>query len=302
MKVTLTGALVAQEQARPPRRGTTRLLWDSEIPGLAARIHPTGYVTFILKCRREGHLRRVKVDGPYARGIVNVVEVARKKVADRFPDVYQKQNLDAATHEQEVHAPVSTDEHTVDRVVAEFVKQHLATRSPGHLRDSKSRLRRFVLPAWRGRDLRSIKSEDVEALLEGIVQMHKPIQANRTLSLIRSLFSWAKAHGLIETNPVKRIQAPAKEHCRERVLEDEELAAIWWSADRLQRSGWRHNPWGPWFKLLMLTGQRRSECARMQWQDVNTAEGVWSPSTMQKPDHTHLEHFQNEPPYPAARR
>jgi integrase len=290
MKVFLTSALVAHEQANPPRRGTTRSLWDTELPGFAARIHPTGGVTFILKCRREGQIRRVKVIGPYGDNIFDLVEFAREQVAELLADGDYRQLSGPAIQEPEGVVPEGAHKHSVDRVAAEFITQHLARRSPGHLRDSKSRLRRFVLPAWSGQDLRSIKRKDVEALLDGIVQMHKPIQANRTLSLLRSLFSWAVAQGLIKTNLAKGIQAPAKERHRGRVLSDQELASVWWAANRLDvwgRLRWWHSPWGPWFKILMLTGQRRSECARMRWQDVNTAEGTWSP-TQRKAGHPHL--------------
>src|SRR5687767_2790467 len=39
------------------------------------------------------------------------------------------------------------------------------------------------------------------------------------------------------------------------------------------------HPFGPIFKLLLLTGQRRGEVASMRWADLDLDKGVWTLSS-----------------------
>jgi integrase len=66
------------------------------------------------------------------------------------------------------------------------------------------------------------------------------------------------------------VKAPATEQSRDRVLSDEELALVWQGTDDL---GW---PFGPLFKLLLLTGQRRAEVAAMRWSEVDLVAKLWT--------------------------
>jgi integrase len=57
-------------------------------------------------------------------------------------------------------------------------------------------------------------------------------------------------------------------HAAGRALGDDELRAIWKAADQL---GY---PFGPFFKLLILTGQRRNEWADARWSEID-GERKW---------------------------
>jgi integrase len=109
------------------------------------------------------------------------------------------------------------------------------------------------------------------ALLDSVEDKHGFYMANRTLAAIRKLFNWAMdERGIIDATPIGRKMARGKEVARDRVLEDDELRAIWNASDNL---GY---PFGPMLKLLLLTGQRRSEVANMQWSELDLDEGVWT--------------------------
>jgi integrase len=54
------------------------------------------------------------------------------------------------------------------------------------------------------------------------------------------------------------------------VLDDRELAAVWAATDGLD---W---PWDSYIKLLVLTGQRRTELASMRWSHVDLQARVWN--------------------------
>jgi integrase len=53
---------------------------------------------------------------------------------------------------------------------------------------------------------------------------------------------------------------------RDRVLTDSELAAVWKAAEKI---GW---PFGPTFRLLMLTGSRRDEIGSLRWSEIHGDE------------------------------
>jgi integrase len=64
---------------------------------------------------------------------------------------------------------------------------------------------------------------------------------------------------------------------RDRVLNDEELFAFW------RATGHVGYPFGPLYRLLMLTGLRLNEVADAQWSEVDFRNGVWIvPATRMK--------------------
>ena len=58
----------------------------------------------------------------------------------------------------------------------------------------------------------------------------------------------------------------AKERARDRILNDDEIRAVWKAAD---------GTFGDMVKLLLLTGQRREKVAAMRWQDISI-DGEWN--------------------------
>jgi integrase len=60
------------------------------------------------------------------------------------------------------------------------------------------------------------------------------------------------------------------------------LDAVWNAADVL---GY---PFGPFFRLLILTAQRRGEVAAMRWSDVDMERALWTlPAEQTKPGRVH---------------
>jgi integrase len=57
-----------------------------------------------------------------------------------------------------------------------------------------------------------------------------------------------------------------KERSRDRILNDDELRAVWKQAN---------GSFGAFVRLLLLTGQRREKVAAMRWQDIGI-DGTWS--------------------------
>jgi integrase len=114
-----------------------------------------------------------------------------------------------------------------------------------------------------------IAPADVRELLREYCD--RPAMALSLLVVARRLFGWAinQDYGL-EHAPTDRLKARVlvgPRNMRARVLSDGEIRAIW-HAD-LQY------PMQPLLRLLLLTGQRKSEVANAQWFEFDLDKRIW---------------------------
>jgi integrase len=240
-----------------------RELFDGNAPGLSVRVGASGAKTFYLSYRvkgerkkRRGKLGRYETmslkDAREAR-LLKLAEAA--KGVDPFGDL-RKGKIDLA---------VSGFDACVDRFVRHYVMPN--SKSP---ENSTRILRNEFVAVWGNRDVRKITKADVLRVLYAIRDRGAPIAANRALARVRKLFNWLidqDAHVLIDQNPCSGLKPLVKERSRERVLSDHELGQLWLAAASL---GY---PYGPFFQLLTLSGQRRTEIASMRWQDIDGLDG-----------------------------
>jgi len=127
-----------------------------------------------------------------------------------------------------------------------------------------------INPRWGALPISTIKKRDVIELLDSIVDRGAPVQANRVLAVVRKFFNWCVERDILAASPCMGVKAPTPEKARERVLSDNEIRRIWLALEN------EPYPFGPMFKLLLLTGQRVAEVAGISWSEINTAEAVWS--------------------------
>ncbi len=153
-----------------------------------------------------------------------------------------------------------------------------------------------VLPRWGERPIRGITKHDVNELLDakasGRERARKgstggsAIQANRTLTRLRTLFGWAAAQDLVDADPTAGVLLRGKERARDRVLDDNEVGWFWRGAES---AGW---PYGAIFRVLLLTAQRESEVAGMLWPEVDLGKQIWTiPRERTKSDRAHTVHL-----------
>jgi len=79
--------------------------------------------------------------------------------------------------------------------------------------------------AWDGRRLSDIGTSDAAKLQKRINAEHGPIEANRTLELLRAAFNKAKKWGEVEQNPALGFER-FEETRRDRFLSDDELRCV----------------------------------------------------------------------------
>ena len=259
-------------------RAAPGFLWDSKVPGFAVRVLPSGRRTYIYQYRARGGQQRRTVLGVH--GAITV-DQARDMAADLYEAV--RRGRDPVAERRQAAVRASRD--TIEAVVDEFMQRHMEgrKRAPSYIADTRALFDNHVLPRWRRRDIRSITRRDVIELLDAIVDAGKPLAANRTLAAVRKLFNWAIPRGLVDASPVAMIEPPTEETKRERTLAPDEIRAVWRAAGEI---GY---PFGSFFRLALVTGQRRDEVAQMRRPDIDEAERLWTLASDQtKPGRSHI--------------
>lgn len=118
--------------------------------------------------------------------------------------------------------------------------------------------------------MKAITKADIAEAIEPIMKRGSHGSARHAFAAVRKLFNWMVDQGVIETSPCAGLKAPGKAGSRDRVLTDDELKAIWISADKIGR------PFGPVVQLLMLTAQRRGEVVAMAWDEIDQGKAIWT--------------------------
>jgi len=255
---------------KPPARGRLDL-WDAEMPGFGLRISPAGRRSWQVMYRFEGRKRRLTLGTFPALPLAIARDAARATLKE-----VAKGNDPAAAR-----AAARGAELSFEGFATAYLERY-AKRRKRSWRADAGMIERHLLPAWRRRAAAGIGRRDVIEAVERIAAGGHPYAANRCLSLLRTMFAWGVEVDLVRATPVVRIAPPGAEARRRRVLEDDELAALWsaWNA-----MAW---PFGPLFKIVALTAQRRSQVAGMRLADIGFARQLWTvPHGAGVPGHAH---------------
>jgi integrase len=168
---------------------------------------------------------------------------------------------------------------TYAELVEAYDEKHLRpnTRSA---RDIRASLLHPALRDLRARAVDGIAKREIVERLDSIVAGGAPQAAVNVLRRLKMLFNWACDRDMVATNPCDRIRPPAKTVERDRVLVDDEIAAVWSASFELPM------PYGEMYRMFLLTGQRRSEVSTIRWSEI--VGNVWTiPRAKVKKDRPH---------------
>src|SRR5262249_28611506 len=105
--------------------------------------------------------------------------------------------------------------------------------------------------------LDEIDRRTVATLLGGIAVECGPTARNRVRCSLSGLFAWAIREGVTDLNPVSGTGVADEGAARDRVLTEAELAAV--------RRALGDDPFSEIVRVLILTGQRRTEIGGLRW-------------------------------------
>jgi len=209
--------------AKPPKTGRAEYRVAGS-PGLVLRVTPEGHRSWVvwLKPKKINKWRK------YTLGAYPEIKLARAR-----EDALRLRTAIIDGHDPFETLSTGRGRPSVRELGGIFIKRHSKVKKRSWAEDERM-LEFDVFPVLGDCRADLVTKVDVVKLLDGIHDRGAPIQANRTLALLRKLFSWGNAEGYLQTlNPVAGIPMRAKETARKRILDETELRSFWHALDGL---------------------------------------------------------------------
>ena len=240
----------AIKSLQPSPEGKRRIVWDAIVPGLGIRITDRGVKTFVLVTRYPGSAS----PAPRSLGVYSAIslEAARAK-ARAWLDLIGN-GIDPEQY------AIRKREQTFQAISEQYflrkAKDHRSRRL------SEATLARLVYPTFGVRPIEAINRSEIVRLLDRIEDECGPIMANRTLGILNRVMNFHASRSDDFRSPIVRGMARGTEQARSRILDDDELRAIW-------KATAVYPVYGCLLRFILLTATRRNEAGKMRWVELN---------------------------------
>ena len=251
--------------------GRTHHINDAAQPGLSVRVSAAGAKAFVFTKFKHGKFTQITL------GRVGALRLddARKAAQKLHGEIAQGIDI-AAKHKAAKIVP--TAGATMQEAFERFMSAK--ARRPSTIRDYQSLWLLHTPAPLKRKPVSEVTAHDIEHAVRAAGKQHRT--ANKLVMLIGAIM--AKS-GRWADNPARGITRHA-EHPRTRRLSMDELQRVWAAAsvadegDRppgltVEARASDERLWSDFFRLLILTGARRSPFQAMRWQDLNLDAGVW---------------------------
>jgi integrase len=247
---------------------TDKIFFDEDIAGFGIRIRTSGSRSWVFQYKLGGKTRRLVL------GAVSAVKAAKAREVAAELHARVKLGHDPASEKRE---RVWRSRDTFDLLVEKFLAQY--RRRPKTTYEVTRHLRQYAAPLH-SMAVDAIALRNVADLLTRIDRDSGPALSNRVRSSLSACFTWGMREGLASHNPVLNSNKRG-ESARDRVLSNDEIRRIWNAAG--------DDAYGVVIRLLILTGQRRSEISDLRWPEIDFAKGeVTLPAERTKNKRPHI--------------
>ena len=205
-----------------PEGVSDKIHFDAELSGFGFRVRRSAngalLRSYVAQYRRNGASKRLLIGDAAKITCAQARDIAKKALAD-------------VVHGKDPSA-VKADRRTKDELrFSTLAASYIAARSH-KLRASSMRIIRMhftgdYFAALHGMPIDQIKRANVAACMTAIAS---DAVRRQMRTIATTFFAWCIEQGLLESNPVDGTAQPDKAVARERVLTDDELAAIWKAA------------------------------------------------------------------------
>jgi len=246
-----------------------RIVFDDDIKGFGLRVREGGSQTWIYQYRIGSKQRRMVLGSATSVPLT----VAREN-AGRL-EARVKLGGDPAMDKE-------TARRNADETFGVLVDRYLAARQskwrPNTGREVRRHLTKYAKSLHRF-PIAAVSQLNISNLLDTLAKESGDATSNRVRANLSTFFSWAIKKGIdLPKGNVASYTEKQKENSRARVLSDGEFKTIWGAC--------HDDAFRAILKLLLLTGQRKSEIGFLRWDEVRD-EQILLPGarTKNKRDH-----------------
>jgi integrase/recombinase XerD len=185
---------------------------------------------------------------------------ADKKLAQ---DVLRRTELEDERFKQGLEAPKRIQHISLEAFVQLYLLDRTGRLAPRTIQTDVMRLKIFTDWMKRSKTLvSSVTIHDVEKFREYRLKQVKPGTVNITLGVLRAAFQWAEEHAYTEKNPfaIKHLKVRLDKKIPRALTPGEIETFFNCEMDSYHRAV---------FSFVLSTGARRSELARLRWDDVD---------------------------------
>ena len=263
-------------------------IWDGgekeAVKGFGLKVTPAGGKIYVFQYRiaRPGEAERTPARrwtiGKHGKltpdGAREIAKGLAMKVAHGIDPQQEKLDKHTAKDEAERLAREKTrieGELAFKKVSALWLDhyENEKARRPASVSLAKLVVNRYLTPALSEKPMPHIGRADIQPIIDAIPVRRKGMR-RAVFAYASVLFGWTAKRGDIASNPLTEMVKPEAPKSRDRVLTDIELAEVWTASEQVGA------PFGPFFRLLILTGQRRSEVAGIGWRELDRAASTWT--------------------------
>jgi integrase len=228
-----------------------QMVWDTALSGFGVRRQTRA--PFYLVRYRHGSKQRYVTIGRH--GSPWTVETARRRAKELLGQIASGHDPQA----EKAKAAIALAE-TFGATIDAYLRHKQREFKPKTFDETQRYLRQHARPLH-PLPLRQIDRRTIATLLGQIEGVGVAVR-NRARSSLSAFFAWAIAEGLIDLNPVAGTTVVV-EVSRERVLSDDEIRKLWLALV--------DGRFADIVRLLLLTGQRRTEVGKLAWSEIDFA-------------------------------
>ncbi len=234
-------------------------MWDRQLPGFGVRTRKSGHKTYVLFYRPQNRKRMRKLTLGQAEAIQ--ASEARRQARELLGKI--------AAGEDPADERLAYRNASLHSAYEAFKAEHLPKLAPEHAKHRKRIFERHFLPKLGDKVLSEISRGEIKEIIDRIAKKHQTAACNAHRGF-SAFLSWCLEHGLIEHHVLRGTKLPAPYRPRERTLSDDELIAVWKACEGLPQL------WKSYFRMLIASGQRRTEVACMHWDEIDLDRQIWT--------------------------